>query len=264
MNKFKKIGLYDSGVGGLSILKELLASFPQHEYIYLADTLNLPYGDKDPEFLSQRLDAIHSFMKSKQVDLLIQACNTASTYCIDGASSSDLKIFNIIQPTIAETIEVSVKNKVDRIGILATAQTVKSNVYLSQLGQINPQLKVFQQPCPDLSYFIEEDLVHTDEFKKKLKEYLQMLIKNEIDILIPACTHYLFILEEIKKELASCVSIIDVRERVIEDLTSLLSLKDKTDSKTLQIAYTKKSVQFLKITKALLSEHDLSCYLVQI
>ena len=207
MNKIKKIGLFDSGMGGLSILKVLLQKFPGKDFVYFADTLNLPYGEKSKEDLQKCCIKVKDFLLSLDANTLVIACNAASCLYLNQTHYKNIPLINVISPTVKKLMEVSSEN--DRIGILATPFTVRSNVYLNIIKSLRPQLKVFQKATPDLAPLVERGFAHHLKCKEALKNHLQPLLKQNINILVLGCTHYFFLKDEIKQILPSHIKIVD-------------------------------------------------------
>lgn len=256
----KCIGLYDSGIGGLSILKELISHLPHHEYHYLADTLYLPYGEKSKDEVEERISSIHRFMKkNKKTDLLITACNTASALLLKSKSFSS-STRDVIQPTIQQTLSILEKYNKKRVGVLATPRTVESNIYPEFLNKERPDTIVFQEPSPLLSDFIESGKETSSDLEKQLKVYLEPLIQNEIEILIPGCTHYLLIIKKIQQILPSNVQVVDVRQTFIDSLPSTLQVKNGHEG-GIHVYYTKKSSNFTEQVQKMINE---SCQFYEI
>ena len=203
-----KIGLFDSGMGGLLVLKGFLQKYPTKDFVYFADTLNLPYGDKSKEDLQKCCIKVKDFLLSLGVDVLVITCNSASCLYIDEKSYKNIPQTNVISPTIKKLMEVSSEN--DRVGVLATPFTVQANIYPLKIQSLKPQLKVFQEPAPDLASLVEKGLTQNSECKEALKKHLESLLKNDIDILVLACTHYFFLKDEIKKLIPSSIKVVDL------------------------------------------------------
>ena len=170
-----KIGLFDSGIGGLNVLKELLDKYPNNTYYYFGDNINIPYGTKTKYELTILSSKIIDFLILKEVDLIIIACGTiSSNIYFDLKQKYNIPIYDIISPTI----EYLNNSNYQKIGVLATEMTVKSQIF----NQINKE--IYQIPCPKLVPLIEDNLDYTDV----LAEYLKQLPK--VDTIVLGCTHY--------------------------------------------------------------------------
>ena len=170
-----KIGVFDSGIGGLNVLKELLDKYPNNTYYYFGDNINIPYGTKTKYELTILSSKIIDFLILKEVDLIIIACGTiSSNIYFDLKQKYNIPIYDIISPTI----EYLNNSNYQKIGVLATEMTVKSQIF----NQINKE--IYQIPCPKLVPLIEDNLDYTDV----LAEYLKQLPK--VDTIVLGCTHY--------------------------------------------------------------------------
>jgi len=212
MSTIKKIGLFDSGMGGLSVLQALTHQWPNKEFVYFADILNLPYGEKRREELNQCCIKVKDFLLSQNSDILVIACNAASCLYLDQTHYKNVSLINVISPTIKKLVEVSSKN--DKVGVLATVFTVKSNVYPQAIASLKPQLRVFQKAAPDLAPLVERGW-DKSECKEALKNNLEPLLKQGIDILVLGCTHYFFLKDEIRKILPSYIKIVDPLDHLV-------------------------------------------------
>ena len=184
-----KIGVYDSGIGGLTILNTLIDKFPNNEYVYYGDTLNIPYGNKTKEELISLSNKAFKFFISKNVDMVILACGTMCTNIIDYLENEySIKIINIVSSTIKYINNSNYKN----IGVIATTNTVKSNVFKNNVCK-----NIKQVECPLLVPIIEQNNYD------KLDDYLDLYLKDlkDIDLLVLGCTHYKVVLDRIKKHI---------------------------------------------------------------
>lgn len=197
------IGVFDSGLGGLTILKYFLQELPDYNYIYLGDNARLPYGEKSPEIIYQYSREAVDWLFKQGCNLIILACNTASSQALRRlqqeylpANYPDRRILGIIKP-LAEKIASDKKMK--SVGVIGTKATINSQAYRHELQKINPDLKVEQQATPLLVPLIEEDWANKPETKMILKKYLRPLKAKQVKALILGCTHYPFLYREIKK-----------------------------------------------------------------
>ncbi|MGZ5279028.1 MAG: glutamate racemase [Pseudobdellovibrionaceae bacterium] len=181
-----KIGVFDSGVGGLTVLKELAAHFPNEEFLYLGDTARLPYGTKSPETIRQYSEQILNFLTARKVDALIIACNTASSQVPEKEWLS-LPVFNVIEPG-AEFAVASSENK--HIGVLGTRALVASGAYQKEILKLSPDAQVFAQSCPLFVPLAEEGWLEDPITNLIAYRYLHPLLESKIDTLILGCTHY--------------------------------------------------------------------------
>ncbi|PIT95115.1 glutamate racemase [Candidatus Falkowbacteria bacterium CG10_big_fil_rev_8_21_14_0_10_39_9] len=197
------IGIFDSGLGGLSVFKYFLKKLPQFNYIYLGDNARVPYGGKSQEVIYEYTKEAIDFLFSQGANLIIIACNTASAEALKKIQQEYLpqkyphqKVLGVIRP-LAEA--ASQNKKLTRVGVIGTKATISSNVYKTEIKKLNPQIKVFQLSTPLLVPLIEEGWAHKPETKNILKSYLTPLKTKHLDALILGCTHYPFMLSEAKK-----------------------------------------------------------------
>ena len=188
MKNKNPIGVFDSGVGGLSVLNELVKTLPNEHYIYFGDTLRVPYGDKSVEELLVYTKNILDYFQSRDVKAVVVACNTCSANTVNLIKDDyDFEIIGLIEPAAKYVSSFDIKS----VGLIATAATVKSNAYKNAIEPFG--IKVFQQSCPKLVKYVECGNTKGQEIKNVLGEYLKPLIDNNIQKLILGCTHYPFL-----------------------------------------------------------------------
>jgi len=193
-----KIGIFDSGLGGLSVLKHLISDLPEYEYIYLGDNARLPYGDKTPEKIYEYSKEATDFLFKKGCQLIIIACNTASAQALSRLQKEclkDKKILGVIRP-LAEYVA---DNKFHRIGVIGTKSTIKSGAYQKEINKLNPKIQVEEKATPLLVPLIENSWSKKPETKMILKKYLKSLKDKKINSLILACTHYPLLIKDIRR-----------------------------------------------------------------
>ncbi len=190
-----RIGVFDSGMGGLTILEKLVENIPNCDYIYLADEANVPYGTKTDEELLNILKKVIKFFKLKQVDLIIIACNTASCYIEELKCETTIPMFGMIDITAAEVL----KNKnIKRVLLLATAQTVKHHKYDDILKKNG--IEVIGIPCPGFITYIESEYKPASSYQDALiKEQLRCVLGSDFDAVILGCTHFGLVRSSIEK-----------------------------------------------------------------
>jgi len=194
-----KIGVFDSGLGGLSILKNFREKLPQYDYLYLGDNLHVPYGNQDPEQITNWAQKIIPFFIEKKCPLVIFACNTITATSlpkIQKEFANQVKILGIVRPTT----EFLLSQRGKKIGLIGTTNTINSNIFNRDLAKINQgkTIKFYQQDCPGLVKEIEKGALYSKKLKKALRSYLAPLEKKELDLLILGCTHYNLIANQIQ------------------------------------------------------------------
>lgn len=200
------IGIYDSGVGGLTVWLALKKCIKLN-LIYYGDTAHVPYGDKTKEQILYYSHNIISFLQKQQVRLVVAACNTSSALAIPTLQlSSGIPLFEMITPAVEKGIETT-ENQ--RIGLIATVGTVNSGSYQKRFQEVAPTVKLFTQPCPKLVPLIEAGKLDGPVVYTALHQYLDPLLEQNIDTLILGCTHYPFLLKAIQDIVGPAVKIVD-------------------------------------------------------
>ncbi|NOY21894.1 MAG: glutamate racemase [Acidobacteria bacterium] len=222
----KRIGIFDSGAGGLTVLKVLRVAFPSVNFYYLGDTARLPYGTKSSETIVRYTKQNASFLLTKGIDVLIVACNTASAYAIPALRdyAGNVPVTGVIHPGARRAAGTTENG---RIGIIGTQATISSGKYQNKLREINPNLKVFSAPAPLLVPLVEEGLVSGEIPEKVISMYLEPLLENNIDTLILGCTHYP-ILKQTIQEMYPALKLVDSAEPIRDILLEEYSFPDGT------------------------------------
>jgi len=214
-----RLGLFDSGVGGFTVLKKVIDLCPNTSFIYLADTARLPYGIKTKKEIIQIAEEVSSWFSLQNIDAFLVACNTTNAIALDVIKKNlDVPVFDLIG-SVASTIQES------RVGVLATTSTVKTKAYTNAILEFKPNTCVFEQSCPEFVPMIEMEKINLDQLTDVAIGYLQPLLNQKIDSLILGCSHYPLIAPLITEILPSSVKLIDPAM----DLS--LKLKSFMDSK---------------------------------
>lgn len=206
------IGLFDSGLGGLTILKEVRSYLPREDIIYFADFAHVPYGDRPLEEIEGYALDIIAYLKSRNVKAIIIACNTSSSVLLDRMFGEGLIIQNLIPAAVKGALDVSSRR---RIGMIANPGTVASRAHERMLHKLNPRAEFFAMPCPKLVPLIESGHFDDDEMEHALDEYLPPLVKKGIDVLILGCTHYPLACNAIRRHLPNRIAIVDPAEEAV-------------------------------------------------
>jgi glutamate racemase len=201
------IGIFDSGLGGLTVLKEIKQKMPGYDYIYLGDTLRVPYGNRSDEAIYDLTKNAVDFLFSKGAKLIIIACNTASAKALrrlqqeylPERNNEDENILGVIRP-LAEYFSA---NNMEKVGVIGTRGTRAANVYQYEISKINQNIQVVQQATPLLVPLIEENWIDSDITENILQTYLKMLKVYKVQGIILGCTHYPFLKEKIEKIMGS-------------------------------------------------------------
>lgn len=204
------IALFDSGVGGLTVLREIYRQLPQESILYFADTARLPYGDRSPETILQFVREIMDWLTKRGVKMVIMACGTGSALALEAVRAEyDLPILGLILPG-AQTAVKQGKN----IGVIATPATVASNAYPQAIQEIDGTTQVWQVGCPEFVPLIENNQINSLYTKQVAQKYLNPLIDKKIDTLIYGCTHYRHLDGVLRSILPASVNIVDPAESI--------------------------------------------------
>ena len=208
MNKNLPIGVFDSGLGGLTVLKALQKKLPKESFIYIGDTAHVPYGNKSRSSIINYATTLSTFLINKyNVKMIIVACNTASSIAINTLQKQfTIPILDVISPM--EKL-LSKHKSFQCIGVIGTHNTIQSKSYNKLLLRINPKLKILSRSCPLFVPIIEEGLENHPIAELMIHEYLSPLIENNIDALILGCTHYPILKKTINKLISKEIEIID-------------------------------------------------------
>lgn len=222
------IGVFDSGYGGLTVLKEIQKKLPKYDYIYLGDNARTPYGNRSFDTVYQYTWQCVQWLFKQNCALIILACNTASAKALRSIQQNDLeknfpgkKVLGVIRPT---TEIIGNYSKTHHVGILATNGTVQSQSYLIEIEKFFPGIKVLQQACPMLVPLIENNEFENEAADYFIKKYLNELMNqdNKIDTILLACTHYPLIKKRIENFLAEDIKVIAQGEIVAKSLQDYL------------------------------------------
>ena len=209
-NSNSRIGLFDSGVGGLTVLREIYRQMPSESLIYFADSARLPYGTRSRTEILKFVREILDWMCSQDVKMIIMACNTSSALALETVRQEyDIPILGVVLSGAKAAVRVGKK-----IGVISTPATAQSHAYRQAIQEINPDTQVWEIPCPKFVSLIEQNQLYTDYTKQVAKEYLKPLIAQNIDTLIYGCTHYRHLEKTIQALLPTSVQIIDPAEYI--------------------------------------------------
>jgi len=259
----RAIGLLDSGVGGLTVAREIFKLMPEENIIYYGDTLHLPYGPKDLNLVREYVEEIISYLiKEKKVKAVVIACNTATSAALDYVKQKfEVPIFGMIQSAAVRAVELS-RNK--KIAIIGTEGTVKSNAYQNVILEIDSEVKLFAKACPKFVNLVEEGKFDGVEVEKTAHDYLDFLIEAEVDSLILGCTHFPYLTPILSKIMGDKLRLInpahEMALEVRENLSNLALLKKnnlKSSNKFIVSDKEKISKRFLKYGRQFLKLNEL-------
>jgi glutamate racemase len=240
------IGVFDSGYGGLTILKAFLSRLPQCDYLYLGDSARMPYGNKSLKIVYEYTRQAVEVLFDHGARLIILACNTASAKALRKIQQEWLpehypsrRVLGVVIPLSEAAAEVSRRG---RVGVIGTRATIESQVFDQELHKLNSDIKVSSQPCPLLVSLVEEGWVGKPETNMILKKYLRPLKSKSIETLILGCTHYPFLKKDIERIMGKNCRVLDapgiVSEKLVEYLNRHPEIEEKLSKNGERTFYT--------------------------
>lgn len=220
MNPQAPIGIFDSGMGGLTVARALSQVLPQEQLIYFGDTMHLPYGEKTPATIRHYSLGITQFLESEGCKAIVIACNTASAVAYEAVKEvATVPVFNVLDSVISHVAKLPIR----KVGVIGTRATIRANVYASGIGQANPQQEVVSMATPLLVPIIEEGFAGTEISRAIISSYLSDERFEDADALILGCTHYPILQKEFEGYFGHEVNIVDTPRIVAEDVARRLS-----------------------------------------
>lgn len=221
--KTDPIGIFDSGLGGLTVYKAVKKRLPSENIIYFGDTANVPYGSKNADTIIKYASDIADFLKTQKVKMIIVACNTASAIALGALRKKlDIPVIGVIEDGALCAVNATKKNKV---AVLATVTTVRSGAYRRELKKKNKKVSVLEKACPLFVPLIEEGYVNNSVSKEVIKHYLGEVKKSGADAVLLGCTHYPIIKGEIEAFLGHGAEVVDPAGAVAESAARALEKK---------------------------------------
>ncbi len=220
----RPIGMFDSGVGGLTVAREIIRQLPNERIVYFGDTARVPYGNKSRETIIKFSRQIVRFLQTQQVKAIVVACNTASAYALDELEKeTDIPIIGVMKPGARAAIEATRNGK---IGVIATEATIRSGIYNRYIEQNNKNIRVLGKACPLFVPLVEEGLWEDPVTDEIARRYLTELIDVGIDTLILGCTHYPMIRSTVGKVMGDGVTLVNPAYETAKELKELLKEKN--------------------------------------
>jgi glutamate racemase len=221
------IGIFDSGIGGLTVVKSLMEELPGYNMIYFGDTARTPYGSKSPETVVRYALENTDFLLKQGAKLIVMACNTVSSVAAGRiAEDYDIPTFEVVTPATERAVKTS---NTSIIGVIGTRATVKSGIYEHKIMALKPEAKVYSVACPLLVPLVEEGWMKKPETVMIIKKYLHPLKVRQIDTLILGCTHYPLLKDKIQRKIGKRVHIIDSSIAIAENVKFFLDTHPEVD-----------------------------------
>ena len=223
------IGVFDSGVGGLTVVREVMRHLPNEKIIYFGDTARLPYGSKSKDTIIRFSEQIARFLLQHKVKAIVVACNTASAYALEALEAKfDIPIIGVVKPGAKMASEVTKNGK---IGVIATEGTIGSNIYEEYLRSLKKDVSIWGKPCPLFVPLIEEGLIDDPVTNEIARRYLNELIDVDIDTLILGCTHYPLIRSTLADIMGETVTLVNPAYETAIALKQML-IEEELDNRT--------------------------------
>ena len=227
-NTNKSIGIFDSGIGGLTVVKEIINLLPGEKLIYLGDTARVPYGIKSKETVIKYALSNADFLLSRGIKILVVACNTASAYSIDVLKEKlSIPVIGVIEPGAKKAVE-STKN--GNIAVIGTPSTIRSGAYTNEIMKINPDLKIFSKSCPLFVPLAEEGWHNGKITSEIISTYMEEIISNDVDVIILGCTHYPLLKPAIQEVVGENVTLIDSAEEIAREINKTIGSDETTEA----------------------------------
>ncbi len=214
------VGVFDSGIGGLTVAREIMRQTPNEKIIYFGDTARVPYGNKSRETITKYSRQILRFLQTQQVKAIVVACNTASAYALDEIEKeTDIPMIGVVKPGARTAVEATVNG---HIGVIGTEGTISSGIYSRYIKEISPGMRVTGKACPLFVPLVEEGLWQDPVTDEIARRYLEELIDIDIDTLILGCTHYPLIRATLGKIMGEQVRLVNPAYETARELKILL------------------------------------------
>lgn len=221
----RPIGVFDSGVGGLTVVKQVMKVMPHEHIVYFGDTARVPYGTKSKDAVTKYSLQNVRFLQSKDVKAIIVACNTASSNSLEAMrAATDIPIFGVVVPGVEAAVRATQNQKV---GVIGTIATVRSGAYESMIRQKNPDIAVYSKACPLFVPLAEEGWTDNDISRLTAQQYLKELLAKDIDTLVLGCTHYPLLKRCIGTTVGERVKLVDPAKATARQVRDFLAQQNR-------------------------------------
>lgn len=226
MDRNVPIGIFDSGVGGLTVFREIMRQMPEEKLVYFGDTARVPYGSKSQETVIRYSRQIIRFLRTQNVKAIVIACNTATACALETVEKElEIPILGVVHAGAKTAVE-STKN--GKIGVIGTEATIRSGLYTEVMKKMNPDIEVTGKPCPLFVPLVEEGLLHDSVTDEIASRYLACLKGKYIDTLVMGCTHYPLLRSTLKRLMGDDVTLINPAYETAVELREVLQEKQMT------------------------------------
>lgn len=263
------VGVFDSGIGGLTVAREIMRQTPNEKIIYFGDTARVPYGNKSRETITKYSRQILRFLQTQQVKAIVVACNTASAYALDEIEKeTDIPMIGVVKPGARTAVEATVNG---HIGVIGTEGTISSGIYSRYIKEISPGMRVTGKACPLFVPLVEEGLWQDPVTDEIARRYLEELIDTGIDTLILGCTHYPLIRSTLGKIMGPKVTLVNPAYETAQELRRMLSRMEllneeppKLGSNRYQFYVSDKAEKFMTFANSIIKYGILSAKTIHI
>jgi glutamate racemase len=254
-NNSSAIGVFDSGIGGLTVLQKIVETLPKENTVYLGDTARAPYGTKSVETVLRYSLENTQFLVEKGVKAVVVACNTSTAIALTHLRDHlSIPVVGVIEPGVRRALKIT-KNR--KVGVIGTEATIQSGAYTSALKQVDPAIEVYSRACPLFVPLVEEGWTDNAVVEMTVKAYLESLKQSGIDTLILGCTHYPLLKKSIRKFMGGGVRLVDSAEETANEVAASLKreLLTKKNGKGIHSFFvTDAPDRFVKVGRRFLGE----------
>ncbi|MEE8341022.1 MAG: glutamate racemase [Candidatus Neomarinimicrobiota bacterium] len=256
MKNQSPIGVFDSGLGGLTVVKAIRNVLPSESIVYFGDTARVPYGNKSSELIKEYSLQITDFLLDSKCKIIVVACNTATALALDALQEKlDIPIIGVVKPGVDSALKLTKNN---RIGVIGTIATISSGVYENELMIKNHSVKVVSTPCPLFVPLAEEGWVSGSAIKLIAEEYLETIKKANVDTLILGCTHYPLLTDVIHDVVSSKITLVDSAQAMASGTAELLAdvglINERTEKGILNLFVSDLPARFEIVANRFLGE----------
>jgi glutamate racemase len=255
LNKDSAIGVFDSGIGGLTVLHQIIEALPRENTVYLGDTARAPYGTKSVETVLRYSFENSEFLIEKGVKIVVVACNTSTAIALSQLRDRfSIPVIGVIEPGVRRAIR---STRINKVGVIGTEATIQSGAYTHALKAANPAIEVYSRACPLFVPLVEEGWIDNDVVEMTAKAYLQGFKQSGVDTLILGCTHYPLLKKAIRRFLGAGVRLVDSAEETAKEVAIVLrriSVMRKNGKGTHSFFVTDAPDRFIKVGRRFLGE----------
>lgn len=258
------IGLFDSGLGGLTVLRELRSALPEESFLYLGDTARTPYGSKSAATIQRYAQECAEFLLARQIKLLVVACNTVSAVALEELRTvCPCPVLGTIDPAVGAALQAT---KSGRVAVLGTRATIASGVYQKQLAALCPEVEVFAKPCSLFVPLVEEGITSGPVVESAIEMYLGALRNEAVDTVILGCTHYPLLVGALQRFFGPTVTLVECSKAIAAEVQRLQAFGQQSPSQQGSAAYfvTDEAGRFSSLARLFLDEQAVDAQQVEL